>query len=76
MIMKDKKRLAIACTMTLVPIALIGGTIGLIACGISIIVTLIVLVTSNRSFGGITGDVLGATNEIIRLSSLIVFASI
>ena len=76
MIMKDKKRLAIACIITLVPIVLIGGTIGLIACGISIIVTLFVLVISNRSFGGITGDVLGATNEIIRISSLIVFASV
>jgi len=35
-----------------------------------------ILIISTRSFGGITGDVLGATNEITRLSSLVIFASV
>ncbi|MEK6944243.1 MAG: adenosylcobinamide-GDP ribazoletransferase, partial [Thermoproteota archaeon] len=29
-----------------------------------------------RGFGGITGDILGATNELTRLSSLLIFASL
>ncbi|MDC8437776.1 MAG: adenosylcobinamide-GDP ribazoletransferase [Candidatus Nitrosotenuis sp.] len=30
---------------------------------------------SRRSSGGISGDILGATNEMTRLASLLVFAS-
>jgi adenosylcobinamide-GDP ribazoletransferase len=75
-IMKDKRRLAIASTITLIPLVIIGGITGLIVFGASIALTLFLIGLSNRSFGGITGDVLGATNEIIRLSSLMIFASI
>jgi adenosylcobinamide-GDP ribazoletransferase len=31
---------------------------------------------SNRSFGGISGDVIGSSNEITRLSCLIVLSSL
>lgn len=75
-IMKDKRRLVIASTITLIPLVIIGGITGLIVSGVSIALTLFLIGLSNRSFGGITGDVLGATNEIIRLSSLVIFASI
>jgi adenosylcobinamide-GDP ribazoletransferase len=44
--------------------------------GVTIIVTLFILIISTRSFGGITGDVLGSTNELTRLASLMVFVSI
>ena len=43
--------------------------------GVTIVLTLFLLALSTRSFGGITGDVLGATNEFTRLASLMVFAS-
>lgn len=75
-IMKDKRRLAVAGTITLLPLVIIGGTTGLIVFAAAITVTLFILAVSTRSFGGITGDVLGATNEITRLSSLIIFASV
>ena len=75
-IMKDKRRLAIASTITLIPLIIIGGVSGLIVLGASIALTLFLIGLSNRSFGGITGDVLGATNEITRLSSIVIFASI
>ena len=75
-IMKDKRRLAIASIITLIPLIIIGGVSGLIVLGASIALTLFLIGLSNRSFGGITGDVLGATNEITRLSSIVIFASI
>lgn len=75
-IMKSKKRLLVAAAITIVPLVVLGGTAGLMVFGIGTTLTLFVLALSTRSFGGITGDVLGATNELTRLSSFLVFASV
>ena len=75
-IMKDKKKLMAAFIIMIIPIALLGETTGLVMLGVTIVVTLVILVMSNRSFGGITGDVLGSTNELTRLASLMVFVSL
>ena len=75
-IMKDKKRLAVAGIITIIPLVVIGGTVGLILFGASIGVTLFLIGLSTRSFGGITGDVMGAANELTRLSSLLTFVSL
>ena len=75
-IMKDKKKLMVAFVIMIIPIALLGETTGLVMLGVTIIVTLFILIISTRSFGGITGDVLGSTNELTRLASLMVFVSI
>ena len=75
-IMKDKKRLAVAGVITIIPLVVIGGTTGLILFGASIGVTLFLIGLSTRSFGGITGDVMGAANELTRLSSLLIFVSL
>ncbi|MDH3736463.1 MAG: adenosylcobinamide-GDP ribazoletransferase [Nitrosopumilus sp.] len=75
-IMKDKKKLAAAFIIMLIPVALIGETTGLVMLGVTIALTIFLLAISTRSFGGITGDVLGSTNELTRMASLMVFVSI
>ena len=75
-IMKDKKKLGAAFVIMLIPVIVIGGTTGLVMLGVTVTLTLFLLALSTRSFGGITGDVLGATNELSRLASLMVFVSI
>ena len=74
--MKDKRKLAVAGIITIIPLVVIGGTVGLILFGASIGITLFLIGLSTRSFGGITGDVIGATNELTRLSSLLIFVSL
>jgi len=75
-IMKDKKKLAAAFIIMLIPVIVIGETTGLVMLGVTVTITLFLLAISTRSFGGITGDVLGTTNELTRLASLMVFVSI
>ena len=75
-IMKDKKKLGAAFVIMLIPVIVIGETTGLVMLGVTVTLTLFLLALSTRSFGGITGDVLGATNELSRLASLMVFVSV
>jgi len=74
--MKNKKKLSAAFIMMFIPVIVIGETTGLVMFLVTVSLTLFLLALSTRSFGGITGDVLGATNEFTRLASLMVFVSI
>ena len=74
--MKDKRKLAIAAVITLIPFAIIGEPTGFLVLAGGIAITMFLVGISTRHFGGITGDVLGATNEIVRLASLLIFVSL
>jgi adenosylcobinamide-GDP ribazoletransferase len=73
--MKDRKKLAIAAAITVASIAIFQNNVGFLALGVGIILTVFIVYVSRRSFGGVSGDIMGATNEITRLSSFLVFAS-
>ena len=74
--MKDKKKLGVATALTIIPIVLIGGMTGVIVIITGVGLSILLLTVANRSFGGVSGDVFGATNELVRLSSLLIFASL
>ncbi len=73
--MKSPAKLAMAAMLAIVPTIILGGITGIIVIGITIGMSFLLLVVANRIFGGISGDVFGASNELVRLASLIIFAS-
>ena len=75
-LMKNRKKLLATTVITLIPLIVLGGTTGLIIFAAGTTLTLFLLAMSTRSFGGITGDVLGTTNELSRLASVLVFVSL
>jgi adenosylcobinamide-GDP ribazoletransferase len=52
------------------------GVIGLIAVGISVILGLFMEKLANRTFGGVSGDMIGATNEATRAVTLVLVAAV
>lgn len=74
--MKDRRKLLAATAIIILILVVTGsGYVGIISLGGSTLIGIIVNYISKRSFGGISGDVLGASNELARLSSLIIFSS-
>jgi adenosylcobinamide-GDP ribazoletransferase len=70
--MKDKRKFVAATGMTLPLVCLATGLTGVVSLCVSAMIAMAMHYSANKSFGGISGDVMGASNEISRLSSLIV----
>lgn len=73
--MKSPAKMAMAAMLAIVPTIILGGITGIIVIGVTIGMSFLLLVVANRTFGGISGDVFGTSNELVRLASLIIFAS-
>jgi adenosylcobinamide-GDP ribazoletransferase len=72
--MKKRTKIITSIVITVVSIFIIEGIMGLLTLGIVIIIGLIVCIISYKNFGGVSGDVFGASNEISRLTSLLVLS--
>jgi len=74
--MKDRRKLLASTSLMALILIITGvGYLGIMSITASILVGMALLFISKRNFGGITGDVMGASNELTRLSSLIVLSS-
>ena len=73
--MKKRTKVAISIIITVILIFIIEGIMGLLTLGIVVIIGLIITIISYKNFGGVSGDVFGASNEISRLSALLILST-
>jgi adenosylcobinamide-GDP ribazoletransferase len=74
--MKNKMKFLISTLITLAIVLLVTGYEGLITLAVAFLVAGLIQYIAHLNFGGISGDVMGATNEIVRLSCLIFLFSV
>jgi adenosylcobinamide-GDP ribazoletransferase len=74
--MKDRHKMLAATGIMIAIVGFASSYAGFAALVISLILAQVLKYVSSKSFGGISGDVLGASNEITRLSSLMVLSSL
>lgn len=76
--MKDRRKILSATAVTLPIVYFFGGGYyaGPISLGVAVAIATIIRHVSNKTLGGLSGDVIGASNELARLSSLIVLSSV
>ena len=74
--MKDYRKLGVAAGLAIIPTILLGGITGVYVTGVCVGLSFLLLRVANRCFGGISGDVFGASNELVRLASLLIFVSV
>lgn len=73
--MKKRTKVTVSIIITVVLIFIIEGIMGLLTLGIVVIIGLIIYIISYKNFGGVSGDVFGASNEISRLSTLLILST-
>lgn len=74
--MKKGYKIIISVVITVILVFVIEGILGLLTLGIVMIIGLIIYVISYKNFGGVSGDVFGASNEISRLASLLLLSTL
>jgi adenosylcobinamide-GDP ribazoletransferase len=74
--MKDRYKMIAATGIMVAIVWFASSYAGFIALIISLMLAQLLKYISSKSFGGVSGDVLGASNEITRLSSLIVLSAL
>ena len=70
--MKNKRKLLTSTIITIIFVWVLGGFKGFVMLPVSLFIGFLIYYVSIRKIGGISGDVLGASNEIIRISSLLI----
>jgi adenosylcobinamide-GDP ribazoletransferase len=74
--MKDRYKMIVATGIMAAIVWFASNYAGFIALIISLMLAQLLKYVSSKSFGGVSGDVLGASNEITRLSSFVVLSSL
>ena len=74
--MKDRYKMIVATGIMVAIVWFASSYAGFIALIISLMLAQLLKYISSKNFGGVSGDVLGASNEITRLSSFIVLSSL
>ena len=74
--MKDRYKMIVATGIMVAIVWFASSYAGFIALLISLMLAQLLKYISSKSFGGVSGDVLGASNEITRLSSFVVLSSL
>jgi adenosylcobinamide-GDP ribazoletransferase len=74
--MKKGDKIVISAAISTLLVFIIAGMVGLLTLGIVIIIGLIIYIISYKNFGGVSGDEFGASNEISRLSSLLILSTL
>lgn len=74
--MKDRRKVAAAALVTVPIMIILGWPAGVLMLAAAVIVPAVLARLSARAFGGVTGDVFGASNDMVRIASLAVFVSV
>lgn len=75
--MKDGRKVAASAAITVPILVILGGLVpGLAVLAVCVLAPAAMAGLAGRSFGGVTGDVFGAANDIVRIASLAVFVSL